>query len=59
MDKDKISVMEPKLNKSRKDDERPITLKPAQDGKMYLPRGDYKVVLSKDGKDSEVKLSLK
>lgn len=59
MDKDKISVMEPKLNKSRKDDERPITLKPAQDGKMYLPRGDYKVVLSKDGKESEVKLSLK
>lgn len=59
MDKDKLSVVEQKLNKSRKDDERPITLKSAQDGKMYLPRGDYKVVLSKDGKDSEVKLSLK
>jgi len=59
MDADKASVMDQKLNKSRKDDERPTTLKAAKDGKMYLPRGDYKVVLSKDGKDSEVKLSLK
>jgi hypothetical protein len=59
MDADKASMMDQKLNKSRKDDERPTTLKTAKDGKMYLPRGDYKVVLSKDGKDSEVKLSLK
>lgn len=59
MDADKASVMEQKLNKSRKDDERPTTLKAAKDGKMYLPRGDYKVVMSKDGKESEVKLSLK
>ena len=50
MDADKAPVMDQKLNKARKDDERPTTLKAAKDGKMYLPRGDYKVVYEFDPK---------
>ena len=59
MDPAKATDIEAKLNKTLKDDERPIKLKAAKDGKMYLPRGEYKVLMSKDGKDSEVKLSVK
>jgi len=59
MDPAKAGDMEQKLNKTRKDDERPIVLKAAKDGKLYLPKGEYKVLMSKDGKESEVKLSVK
>jgi photosystem II stability/assembly factor-like uncharacterized protein len=59
MDAAQASTLEQKLNKSRKEDERPSVLKAAKDGKMYLPRGEYKVLMSKDGKESEVKLSVR
>lgn len=37
------------LNKDRKDDERPARSKLAKDGKAYLQKGKYRVVVEKDG----------
>jgi photosystem II stability/assembly factor-like uncharacterized protein len=59
MNTDLATAMEQKLNKARKEDDKPIMVKTAKDGKLYLPRGDYKVVFSKDGKEVESKLSVK
>ncbi len=37
------------LNKDRKEDEAPIRVKPADDGRIYLRPGKYEVVVEKDG----------
>ncbi|MCB9300397.1 MAG: glycosyl hydrolase [Lewinellaceae bacterium] len=47
------------LNKNKKKEERPANVKPAKDGKAYLYRGKYKVVVEKDGQKGEVELEVK
>jgi photosystem II stability/assembly factor-like uncharacterized protein len=46
------------LNEKRKADDKPIQLKKADDGKWYLQRGTYKVLVEKGGEKKEVKLIL-
>lgn len=47
------------LEKNRKDDERPIRAKPAKDGKAYLQKGKYRVVVEKDGQKEEREWEVK
>lgn len=46
------------LNEKRKVEDKPVKLKKADDGKMYLYRGTYKVTVEKGGEKEEVKLVL-
>jgi hypothetical protein len=47
------------LNKDRKEEEKPANVKPADDGKVYLYKGKYKVVVEKDGEQVEMELEVK
>lgn len=44
------------LNEKRKDDERPINLEKAKNGKLYLYTGTYTLQLAKDGNEVQGKL---
>ena len=46
------------LNENKKKDEDEIKLKPAKNGKLYLQKGQYKVIFEKDGKKVEQKLTI-
>lgn len=59
MDAAKAGDLEKKLNEKRKEEDKPITVKAAKNGKIYLPRGNYKWLATKDGKESEAALSVK
>jgi len=59
IDSAKAGDLEKKLNEKRKEEDKPITVKAAKNSKTYLPRGSYKWVATKDGKESETTLSLK
>ncbi len=59
IDPGKAGDMEKKLNEKRKEEEKPILIKAAKNGKTYLYKGTYKVIASKDGKESETTLNLK
>lgn len=47
------------LNKDRKEEEKPANVKAADDGKVYLYKGKYKVVVEKDGEKVEIELEVK
>ncbi len=47
------------LNKDRKEDQAPIRLKPADDGRLYLRPGSYELVVEKDGYASRRTFVLK
>ena len=59
MDATKASIIENQVNAKLKDDEKPLSLKPAKNGKMYLYRGSYKVVISKDNNQATTNITLK
>ncbi|MCB9042124.1 MAG: glycosyl hydrolase [Lewinellaceae bacterium] len=47
------------LNKDRKEEEKPADVKAADDGKVYLHKGKYKVVVEKGGEQVEMELEVK
>ncbi|MCB9350251.1 MAG: glycosyl hydrolase [Lewinellaceae bacterium] len=47
------------LNKDRKEEEKPANVKAADDGKVYLYKGKYKVVVEKGGEQVEMELEVK
>ncbi len=47
------------LNKERKEDERPVKVEPADNGKRYLQPGDYTVEVSLNGTKEETELKVK
>jgi hypothetical protein len=55
----KLKEYNQKLNEKRKDDEKPIKVKKADNGKVYLYRGKYSVKVSKETESSRTKLELK
>ncbi|MFZ4427149.1 MAG: WD40/YVTN/BNR-like repeat-containing protein [Saprospiraceae bacterium] len=54
----KASAIESAVNARLKDDDRPLKMKPADNGKMYLYRGTYTVVATKDGAQGKAALKL-
>ena len=46
------------LNKDKKPDDRPIKVEKADNGKVYLFKGTYKLLVEKDGETKEGKLVL-
>ncbi len=55
-DEKKLEEYHKVLNEKRKVEDKPIKLKKADNGKFYLHRGNYKVVVEKGGEKQEVKL---
>ncbi len=47
------------VNKDRKEDEKPIRLKVADDGRLYLHKGKYTLTVSHGGEEQEVELEIK
>lgn len=47
------------LNKKRKKDEKPVQLKPSDNGKLYLKAGTYQVIVKKGNEKSESKLVIR
>jgi len=47
------------LNKDREEDEKPIRLKVADDGNLYLHKGKYRLTVSHEGEEQEVTLEIK
>ncbi|MCB0587150.1 MAG: glycosyl hydrolase, partial [Phaeodactylibacter sp.] len=47
------------LNKDRKEEEKPANVKAADDGKVYIYKGKYKVVVEKGGEKVEMELEVK
>jgi photosystem II stability/assembly factor-like uncharacterized protein len=50
--------IESAVNAKLKEEDRPLKLKPAKNGKMYLYRGTYKLVFKKDGGESNAVLKV-
>ncbi|MFN7119263.1 MAG: VPS10 domain-containing protein [Saprospiraceae bacterium] len=46
------------LNEKRKAEDKPVKLKKADNGKLYLYRGTYKVLVEKGGEKQEMKLAI-
>jgi hypothetical protein len=55
----KLKEFNQKLNEKRKDDEKPIKVKKADNGKVYLYKGKYSIKVSKGKESSKTKLELK
>lgn len=59
IDDKKLTEYNKILNKDRKDEEKPANVKPAKDGKAYLYKGKYKVLVEKGGEKVEMELEVK
>lgn len=46
------------LNEKVKADEKPIVVKPAEDGKTYIYKGAYSITVEKDGQSEKIKWTL-
>ena len=55
----KADQLEELLNKDRKEDTRPVTVKAADNGRYYLRPGEYTLVVQADGASAETKLEVK
>lgn len=58
MDPAKAGLIETLVNAKLKEEDRPLKMKAAQNGKMYLYRGTYALVVSKGGEQSKTMLKI-
>jgi hypothetical protein len=56
---EKLDAYQDWVNKDRKEDEKPVRLKVADDGKLYLHKGKYTLTVSHGGEEQEVDLEIK
>ncbi len=58
-DENTLNEYQKSLNKNLKKDEKPIRLKKADNGKLYLQPGKYKIIVEKGGEKQETTLEVK
>lgn len=59
IDGSKLAAYNEELNKEIKKGEKPIKIKAAKDGKVYIYKGKYTISIEKDGKKEETTLQVK